>query len=265
MAKPDPGLTRPGGGVDEPTAFKTNPPLFRAIEQTSVVEALRMQLLSLIREGKLKPGTKLPPEKELMVHFGVSRPALREALHTLVGLGLLDVRRGQGTYVREPSSSAAIRSDVVSLLLLSEDLKELQDIRRILEPELAVRVVQRATEEELDELEAVLDGMDEAVNCGQSIYESAWAFHRGLAQAAGNSAMAKILDILYEMLRAAQAPIYEHHFDPRQDIQAHRQLLDKFRKRDPALARAAMLQHITMVENGLNRALGEVDLSDVDS
>jgi GntR family transcriptional repressor for pyruvate dehydrogenase complex len=244
--------------------FKPDPPLFRAIEQKSVGEALRQQLLSLMREGKLKPGTKLPPEKVLMVDFGVSRPALREAIHTLVGLGLLDVRRGQGTFVRAPSSSGAIRSDVVSLLLLSEDLKELQDIRRILEPELAVRVVQRATEEELDDLEMILDDMEEALNRGQSIYESAWAFHRSFAQAAGNSAMAKILDVLYEMLRVAEAPIYERHFDPRQDILEHRQLLNTFRKRDPALARAAMVQHINFVEDGLNRALEKVELRTVD-
>jgi Cytochrome C and Quinol oxidase polypeptide I/Bacterial regulatory proteins, gntR family len=76
--------------------FKADPPLFRAIEKKSVVEAVRQQLLSLIREGKLKPGTKLPPERELLVQFDVSRPALREAIHTLVGLGLFDVRRGQG-------------------------------------------------------------------------------------------------------------------------------------------------------------------------
>jgi DNA-binding GntR family transcriptional regulator len=110
----------------------------------------------------------------------------------------------------------------------------------------------------------ILDDMEEALNRGQSIYESAWAFHRGFAQAAGNSAMAKILDILYEMLRVAQAPIYERHFDPRQDILVHRQLLNTIRKRDPALARAAMVQHINVVEDGLNRALEKVELRTVD-
>lgn len=235
------------------------------MQHTSVAEAFRLQLLALIREGRLKPGTKLPPEKELIVEFGVSRPALRETIHTLVGLGLLEVRRGQGTYVREPTSAAAIRPDVAALLLQSEGLKDLQDIRRILEPELVVRVVQRATEEELDELNLILNDMEAAVNAGQSIYESAWAFHRGLAQAAGNSAIAKILDILYEMLRVAQAPIYEKHFDPRQDIREHRQLLDTIRKRDSVLARAAMLQHISLVEDGLFRALETVDLAQEDA
>jgi GntR family transcriptional repressor for pyruvate dehydrogenase complex len=229
-------------------------PLFRAMRHTSVAEAFRQQLLALIREGRLKPGTRLPPEKELIVEFGVSRPALRETIHTLVGLGLLEVRRGQGTYVRAPTSATAIRPDVVSLLLESEGLKDLHDIRRILEPELAARVAERATEEELDELEASLDQMEHALERAESTYESAWDFHRGLAQAGGNPALATIMAILYEMLRTAEAPLYERHFDMRRDIDEHRRLLSALRSREPARARAAMLEHIRIVADGLSQA-----------
>jgi GntR family transcriptional repressor for pyruvate dehydrogenase complex len=229
-------------------------PLFRAMQHTSVAEAFRQQLLALMREGRLKPGTRLPPEKELIVEFGVSRPALRETIHTLVGLGLLEVRHGQGTYVRALTSATAIRPDVVSLLLQSESLKDLHDIRRILEPELAARVAERATEEELDELEASLDQMEHALGRAESTYESAWAFHRGLAQAGGNPALATIMAILYEMLRTAEAPLYEQHFDMRRDIDEHRRLLSALRSREPATARAAMLEHIRIVADGLSQA-----------
>lgn len=225
------------------------------MQHTSVAEAFRQQLLALIREGRLKPGTKLPPEKELIVEFGVSRPALRETIHTLVGLGLLEVRRGQGTYVREPTSATAIRPDVVALLLQSEGLKDLQDIRRILEPELAARVAVRATEEELDELDALLDDMERTIERDGSTFESAWAFHVGLAQSVGNPALATIMAILYEMLRTAEAPLYEQHFDARGDLDAHRRLLSAIRTREPATAREAMLQHINVVADGLTHAL----------
>ena len=108
--------------------------MFNLVGQKSVVESIRDQVYALIRGAELIPGAKLPSEKELMQQLGVSRPALREAIHRMVGEGLLEVRPGRGTYVREPTSAAAIQADVVSLLLMPEDLKDIQEVREILEP-----------------------------------------------------------------------------------------------------------------------------------
>lgn len=229
--------------------------MFNLVAQKSVVESIRDQVHSLIRGAELIPGAKLPSEKELMQQLGVSRPALREAIHRMVGEGLLEVRPGRGTYVREPTSAAAIQADVVSLLLMPEDLKEIQEVREILEPEIAARVAVRATERDLDDLEEILKEMEEAVRAGRSIFDLAWHFHRRLPKAAGNVVMAKIVDIIYEMIRAYEQPLYDQYFDAQQELCDHRELTQVLRARDPERARAAMKAHLEGVNAHLSNAV----------
>ena len=229
--------------------------MFESIDQMSVVEAIQEQIRSRIRAGDLTPGARLPSEKELMAQLSVSRPALREALRTMVGEGLLIVRPGRGTYIREPNSAAAIQADVVSLLLTSEDIEEIQEVRRILEPEVAARVAEIATEKDFDDLDVVLMDMEKAVEERSSAFELAWAFHRRLPKAAGNAAMAKIVDIIYEMIRTSERPLYDRYFDPERELHAHRALLRTFRTRDPERARAAMEAHLEETSQCLSAGL----------
>jgi GntR family transcriptional repressor for pyruvate dehydrogenase complex len=229
--------------------------MFKPIEQKSVVEAIQQQITSLILEGQhLKPGSKLPSEKDMIRQFGVSRPALREAIRTMVGEGLLEIQPGLGTYVREPTSGAAIQANVVSLLLMPEDLMEIQEVRAILEPEVAARVAERATEKDLDELEGIMNEMEKAIREGHSIFELAWDFHRQLSRLAGNSAMAKIVDVIYEMIKTYEQPLYDRYFDPRQEIHDHLELVQVFRRRDPERARAAMKTHLNATSKKLSDA-----------
>jgi GntR family transcriptional repressor for pyruvate dehydrogenase complex len=235
--------------------------MFRSIDQKSVVQSIQDQIRTLIAEGQLPPGSKLPAEKELMAQLGVSRPTLREALRTMVGEGLLEVRPGRGTYVREPTSAAAIHAGVVSLLLASEDIEEIQEVRKILEPEVAARVAVRATEEDFADLDAILEEMAIAVEENTSLFEVAWAFHRRLPEAAGNAAMAKIVDIIYEMIRASEQPLYDRYFDPAQELREHRDLLRVLRLREPEKARAAMNAHLDDVSVHLAEGLSSEQLT----
>jgi GntR family transcriptional repressor for pyruvate dehydrogenase complex len=228
---------------------------FQRIHQKTVVEEVRGQVLAMIRRGDLTPGAQLPPEKDLARILSVSRTALREALHIMVGEGLLEVRRGQGTFVREPSSSAAIQSEVVTLLLQPEDLEEVQEARRILEPEIAARVAASGTAEDFQRIEAVLDEMRRRADSGETIFEMAWDFHHVLAQASGNEVIAKLVDILYQMIWAAEKPLYERYFDIETEIDDHRALLEVIRRGSPDQARAAMLAHLVSVDEELHRAL----------
>ena len=229
--------------------------MFKSVSQKSVAEAIQDQIRSLILDGHLAPGSKLPSEKELMRQFGVSRPTLREALRMMVGEGLLEVRPGRGTYVREPTSESAIRAEVVSLLLMSEDVEEIQEVRKILEPEVAARLAENATEEDFADLNSILADMESAIDAGESVFEYAWAFHRRLPEAADNAAMAKIVDIIYEMIRASEQPLYDRYFDPHQELRDHRALVEVFKLRNPDEARAAMKAHLESVSEHLSAGL----------
>ena len=203
-------------------------------------------------------GNKLPSETDLMKIFGVSRPAVREAMHVMIGEGILEIKHGKGTYVRELSSASAIKSEVVNLLLKSanfEEILDVLDIRAILEPAIAARVAQYASEADFKELENILDQCEEAIDRGDFNLDLPWKFHKRLSEAARNLIMAKILVILYEMIKAYQVGLYDMYFDPVADLEGHRKLLKEIRGRDPARARAAMTAHFEDFRKNLTSAL----------
>ena len=226
--------------------------MFKPLKHKAVTQEIREQIWSLISQGTLQPGSKLPSEKELLDQFEVSRPALREALHELIGEGILEMRHGQGTFVRELTAASAIQEGAVSLLLLSDSIKEIQEARLILEPVLAMWAAERATEEELNELEAFLR---ECAETKPITFDAGWEFHRQLAAVAGNSAMTKIAHVLYGMVQEYQQQFYDVHFGPEQDLRDHFELLNVIRMRDPAMARAAMEAHISASNSFLDAVL----------
>ena len=241
--------------------------VFNHLKQKSVVDSVREQLIAMIRDGLLQPGMKLPSENTLKGQLGISRPSLREAIRMLEGEGLLEVRRGQGIFVREPSPASAIQSHVVSLLLSSGDFEEFLEIRAILEPALAQRAALKATAEQLAELESILGEMMDASRRGKPILDSAHKFHHTLAVVAGNDTMAKILDIIYEMIRNSVAQkAYQERANPALDVVEHQRLLEAIRLRDPDRAQHVMLEHIKAVYARLGEAYEDLsELADARS
>lgn len=223
--------------------------MFKSVTQRSTGEEIRDQIWSQIIEGTLKPGSKLPSEKKLIQQLKVSRSALRETLHKMVGEGILEIRHGQGTFVREPSTGSAIQGEVVSLLILSDTIKEIQEARLAIEPVLAAWAAERATDDQLKEIE---DFITECVEAESVTFDDGWEFHRRLAHAAGNSAMAKIAGILYEMIQSYQQCFYDVHFDPRQDLSDHVEILEAIKKRDPELVRDLLHTHIYVADEILD-------------
>jgi len=232
--------------------------IFKQIDKKTVIERIRDQILSLIYEGKLLAGNKLPSETELMKIFGVSRPAVREAIHVMIGEGILEIKHGKGTYVRELSSASAIKSEVVNLLLKSANFEEILDVlevRATLEPAIAARVAQYASAEDFEDMEKILDQCEEAIHKGDFNLDMPWNFHKRVSEAAGNSIMAKMLVILYEMIKAYEVGLYDIYFDPMEDLAGHRKLLEEIKSKDPERARKAMLEHFEDFKQNLTSAL----------
>jgi GntR family transcriptional repressor for pyruvate dehydrogenase complex len=221
--------------------------MFTEVNQKSIVEEVRAQFISLIAEGKLAPGDRLPGEQDLIQMFGVSRPALREALHRMIGEDLLEVRPGIGTFVREVTSANAIQGQVISLLLLKEDIREIQDVRRILETECIARAAIYATEEELNELKEIIANMEKAVRAGQGILLVVMEFHTHLVRLCRNPVMAKIANIVLDLTGLVQKPFYDNKLDLWNEVEEHKILLQAVLTRDPEQARSAMIKHLDNV------------------
>jgi GntR family transcriptional regulator, transcriptional repressor for pyruvate dehydrogenase complex len=135
------------------------------------------QIRNVIDQGKFEPGTRLPPERELAVQLGVSRPSLREALLALEIEGRVEIRMGSGVYVCAPPSGAGAEPPS-----MGESPSELMHARSVLEGSIITLAAARATREGLDQVKACLDAMRHEVRRGQSPVEADRRFHVAVAE-----------------------------------------------------------------------------------
>src|SRR5437867_12526511 len=127
------------------------------IKSTRIYEEIVRQVKQLIAEGRFKSGDRLPPERELAEKFVVSRTSVREALRALESLGLIDIRPGEGTFVREVSIDALVGPLALLMTTQREAIGELFEARRVLEPALAALAARRATPGGAQGLERILE------------------------------------------------------------------------------------------------------------
>ncbi len=127
------------------------------INSPRIYEEIVRQIRTLISEGKLKSGDRLPPERDLAERFRVSRASVREALRALGSMGLIEIRLGEGTFVREISVDSLIEPLALVILTQREAVGELFEARRLLEPPIAGLAARRSTKEEIQEMERILE------------------------------------------------------------------------------------------------------------
>lgn len=220
----------------------------RQVRKTKVYHEIVEQIKELIASGKIKPGDRLPPERELAELFKASRNSVRDAIRVLEQMGLIDSRQGDGTYIRSVTAEEVTAPLALCLLQSRTQMRELWEVRRVLEPALAEAAAVRVTEEELDELAAILDAQQRKVEAGLLALEEDAAFHYGIAQAAGNGVMLRVMDTLVDLLRQSRERSLQQHDRPVYSHAGHVRILAALRRREPATARIEMLHHLREIE-----------------
>lgn len=194
---------------------------------------------AMIRSGELSPGERLPPEHELAERLGVSRGSLREAVRALSQIKVLDVRRGDGTYVTSLAPSELLSGMVFAMELLQvQGLEEVVEVRRLLLPPAAALAAQRVTEDQLAQMHAVVDQLERATDPDE-IASLHRRFGSLVSDATGNETLSSILRSL--QLRGENIRRAWLSSDPtRRDIAlAHqRMLLDALERGDSEMARS---------------------------
>ena len=220
----------------------------RQVRKTRIYHEIVDQIRGLIAAGRIKPGDRLPPERELAELFKASRNSVRDAIRVLEQMGLIESRQGDGTYVR--SVSVEQLTEPLALLLLQSrtQMRELWEVRRVLEPALAEFAAARITDEELAELDAILEQQRRKVEAGFIALEEDTAFHNGIAEAARNTVMLRALDTLVDLLRQSRERSLQQHDRPAYSLAGHRRILAALRRRDPDGARTEMLRHLHDIE-----------------
>ena len=231
------GSRRRAGGMDvEP------------IKSTRIYEEIVRQVRGMINEGRLKSGDRLPPERDLADKFVVSRTSVREALRALESLGLVEIRAGEGTFVREVSVESLIQPLATVVASQREAIAELFEARRLLEPSIAALAAVRATPEERQEMERILDDQAKEVDGGGTGISQDARFHAAIGAAAHNRAITRIVNAIMDLLAQSREESLNTPGRPHRSHQDHRRMLQAIVKRDPEAARQAMLDHLVAVE-----------------
>jgi len=215
----------------------------------SLAHGVIEQISSVIRQGLLKPGDKLPTESSLMSQHGVSRTVVREAISHLQASGLVQTRHGIGTFVLErPQAGLGIEAENILTL---RDVLAILELRIGVETETAGLAAGRRSEEQVQELAAALREMQQAMAEGRSAVEADKRFHLLIAQATGNRYFVDILEQLGNAIipRARlNTPVLEQ--DKPADFlervsREHDDIYRAIERRDPEAARAAMRTHLS--------------------
>jgi len=227
-----------------PTPAKSD---FEVIRKNKVYEEVAKQIERLILK-KLKPGDKLPSERELAEMLQVSRSSIRDAIRSLELVGVVEPRQGAGTIVREPSGASKVSPFANALERRREQVTELLDFRKMLEPPLAARAATRASDEEISELEDILERQQQKQALGDAGIAEDAEFHYSIALASGNSVVLKVIDTLMDLLRDTRERSLQVEGRSQKSLAGHRRILAAIKHHDAEAAKAAMRRHIEDVE-----------------
>ncbi len=223
-----------------------------------LTEAAIAEMREMIASGRLAPGSRLPPEAELAAQLGASRNTVREAVRALVTARVLDVRRGDGTYVTSLRPELLLEGIGAAVELVQEGFSlELIGVRRILEPAATAMAAERIDDGTLTDLAGYLQRMRDAASEAERIEHDA-DFHRLVAHTSGNETLASMLNALSS--RTIRARVWRGLTEEgagQRTVTQHQDILDALAAHDPERARAAALVHVATTESWFRQALGD--------
>lgn len=240
------------GAVPRPRGGASITPVKNGQSPDMVVTVLD-RLTGHIVNGDFDANGVLPSEGELAKSFGVSRTVIREAMRSLRAQGLVEVSQGKAPRVKPPDSKAAIASLELLLRRNKATLLNLAEVRQPLESEIAALAAERATDENLRQLERAIHELGAASGLEERI-EADIRFHRVLGEATGNPVFVLLLETLAEFLRESRQKTLAYS-GVEHALGGHRAVLAAVRSRNPSKAREAMLDHLRLATRDLQNVV----------
>jgi GntR family transcriptional regulator, transcriptional repressor for pyruvate dehydrogenase complex len=201
---------------------------------------------NLIEQGALRPGDRLPAERDLAAHVGVSRPTVRAGLRALAAIGVVQSRHGSGTYI--PDGPPSLGTDALSFLAALHGFTrdEMYEARRILEVGAAGLAAERATPDQIATMAEEVASLFAAMADPQVFLVHDINFHRAVAAASGNPIVASLVEMVsalyYERRRDTAARASDR--DMRDAAEMHRRIYQAIRSHDADEAKRAMQAHL---------------------
>ena len=228
---------------------------FAVVPRSTLPEEIANRLLTQIREQELRPGDKLPAERQLAEMMVVSRPVLREALRALALMKVVDIRQGDGTYITslEPRQMISHLDFVFSRDSIA--LVQLVEARRVVEAGNVRLAALRIADEEIAELDRLLDQLAGWIDDPERFSELDIAMHAAVCAAADNFLLLQFMNIISTLGRFSRERTGGRREVREAALRDHRRLLDALRAHDPDGAELAMLRHLDHIEAELRSAI----------
>ncbi|MGE8203244.1 FadR/GntR family transcriptional regulator [Heyndrickxia sp. NPDC080065] len=229
---------------------------YKKIQPKKIYEQVASELVDMIRSGQLKPGEKLDSVQQLAENFSVGRSAIREALTSLRAMGLIELKQGEGTFVKKFEASDITYPIVQAILMNKEDIVNLLEVRKILETGAVIAAAERRTEEDLENMKRALLGMKNAAINEELGEKADLDFHLAIVNASHNplliSLMSHVSDLMVKAMEETRRIwLYSEVSTLEKLYEQHARIWDCIDKGDSEHARSAMLDHLNNVEEML--------------
>lgn len=221
------------------------------ISTKKVSDSVAEQIEEMIRSGTFQVGEKLPSVRELCEMFGVGRSAVRDAITTLKGKGIVDVKQGEGTYILEFDSARLFNNHL--LLTQPRDISQLYQVRKILEPGIAELAAIHRKEADLQLMAEIF------ANPTMNGWDSDYLLHTAIAKAAGNEIIIQLLEFISTTMKNAMIDF--HHYIKKNPTTAqmmekqHFKIYESIKLGKPENAKQMMMEHLDYVEKELLNSL----------
>lgn len=216
----------------------------RPMERSRLYEDVGERLGELVRESGMKQGDRFPPERELSRMLHVSRTSVRQAFVVLQALGFVDVRHGEGVFLRRTSGFGG---SLTRLVERRRRLPEVLEAREAIEVKLAELAASRRTWSDLASMGSALDRMAEEIESGGLGTEGDAAFHRAVALAARNDVLLHLIEAMAEVIHESRVESLSEPGRPPRSLAAHRRILAGIESGSPGQAGDAMRSHLREV------------------
>ncbi len=221
---------------------------FKEITPVRLYESAIEQIMDLVKSSELKPGDKLPPEREMAEKLSISRNSLREAFRVLESKGLIKSKAGGGRYLREIRKNGYSNTENVILSLEKSSILELLEAREIFEGKIAEIAAQRATTKDIELIEKALDKTNkEEISNGKKT-ESDTEFHLAIARASRNFVFVNIMQLHLDLLKETREKTWEIPGRREEQQEEHQSILQAIKEHNGKKATEAMLKHLRNIK-----------------
>ncbi|WP_338780647.1 FadR/GntR family transcriptional regulator [Metabacillus sp. FJAT-52054] len=233
---------------------------YKQIKPKKIYEEVAEAILESIKEGAIKPGEKLNSVQQLSEDFNVGRSAIREALSALRAMGMIEMRQGEGTYVKKFDPNSIGGSLLSAVLMDREAIAHLLEVRKILEAGIAASAARNRTDEDLSKLKEILLEMKDTIGNEELGEKSDFNFHMGIAGASHNPMLMGLMNNVSEMMlntmrETRRIWLYSKQTTSKRLYQEHVKIFEAISNKDEGLAQELMMNHLVKVEEVLMKYL----------